>query len=113
FVDAVPDSGPRQLHDDVRCAGGEADAVHGVVEADGFVDGRGHTGPSLLRDQLTTTVGRFGWCVKTERCEDGGMTSGRLYGGRAGEERQADRRAQLIEAGLDLLGAADGEPTLS
>ncbi|UYP18512.1 TetR/AcrR family transcriptional regulator [Rhodococcus sp. Z13] len=41
------------------------------------------------------------------------MASGRLYGGRAGEERQADRRAQLIEAGLDLLGAADGESTLS
>ena len=31
----------------------------------------------------------------------------------AGEERQADRRAQFIEAGLDLLGAPDGEPTLS
>lgn len=42
-----------------------------------------------------------------------GMTTGRLYGGRAGEERQADRRAQLIEAGLDLLGAADGDPVLS
>ncbi|MFF3181220.1 TetR/AcrR family transcriptional regulator [Rhodococcus pyridinivorans] len=41
------------------------------------------------------------------------MATGRLYGGRAGEERQADRRAQLIEAGLDLLGAADGEATLS
>ncbi|MCK8675011.1 TetR/AcrR family transcriptional regulator [Rhodococcus sp. NPDC003382] len=41
------------------------------------------------------------------------MATGRLYGGRGGEERQADRRAQLIEAGLDLLGAPDGEPTLS
>lgn len=42
-----------------------------------------------------------------------GMATGRLYGGRAGDERRADRRAQLIDAGLDLLGAADGEPTLS
>ncbi|MFZ2526971.1 MAG: TetR/AcrR family transcriptional regulator [Rhodococcus sp. (in: high G+C Gram-positive bacteria)] len=41
------------------------------------------------------------------------MATGRRYGGRAGEERQADRRAQFIEAGLDLLGAPDGEPTLS
>ncbi len=41
------------------------------------------------------------------------MATGRLYGGRAGEERQADRRAALIEAGLDLLGAADGEPFLT
>ncbi|MEE2033469.1 TetR/AcrR family transcriptional regulator [Rhodococcus chondri] len=41
------------------------------------------------------------------------MATGRLYGGRAGEERQADRRAQLIEAGLDLLGTADGDPILS
>ena len=51
--------------------------------------------------------------TETGRCEDRGMATGRLYGGRAGEERQADRRAQLIEAGLDLLGAADGEATLS
>ncbi len=51
--------------------------------------------------------------MTVERCEDGLMTTGRLYGGRAGEERQADRRAQLVEAGLDLLGAAEGEPTLS
>ncbi|MFD6882650.1 TetR/AcrR family transcriptional regulator [Rhodococcus sp. BL-253-APC-6A1W] len=41
------------------------------------------------------------------------MATGRLYGGRAGEERQADRRAQLIEAALDILGGADGEPVLS
>lgn len=41
------------------------------------------------------------------------MATGRLYGGRAGEERQAERRAALIEAGLDLLGAADGEPVLT
>lgn len=41
------------------------------------------------------------------------MATGRIYGGRAGEERRADRKAQLIEAGLDLLGAPDGEPVLS
>ncbi|WAL63183.1 TetR/AcrR family transcriptional regulator [Amycolatopsis cynarae] len=32
----------------------------------------------------------------------------RTYGGVAGEDRQAGRRAQLVEAGLNLLGAADG-----
>lgn len=43
----------------------------------------------------------------------GSMATGRIYGGRAGDERLADRRAKLIDAGLDLLGAADGDPTLS
>jgi AcrR family transcriptional regulator len=32
-------------------------------------------------------------------------TSLRTYGGVAGEDRQAERRTQLVEAGLDLLGA--------
>ncbi|MCK0090596.1 TetR/AcrR family transcriptional regulator [Rhodococcus sp. F64268] len=41
------------------------------------------------------------------------MATGRIYGGRAGDERLADRRAKLIDAGLDLLGAADGDATLS
>ncbi|MFD6856174.1 TetR/AcrR family transcriptional regulator [Rhodococcus sp. NPDC060086] len=41
------------------------------------------------------------------------MATGRIYGGRAGDERLADRRAKLIDAGLDLLGATDGDPTLS
>ncbi|SHN43390.1 TetR/AcrR family transcriptional regulator [Cryptosporangium aurantiacum] len=36
------------------------------------------------------------------------MGSGRTYGGVAGTERAAERRAQLLEAGLDLLGAPDG-----
>ncbi|GAA0518014.1 hypothetical transcriptional regulator [Saccharopolyspora subtropica] len=37
----------------------------------------------------------------------------RVYGGVRGDDRQAERRAQLIEAGLDLLGAADGTPALT
>lgn len=37
----------------------------------------------------------------------------RTYGGVAGADRTAERRAQLIEAGLELLGAAEGEPNLS
>lgn len=37
----------------------------------------------------------------------------RIYGGVAGADRTAERRAQLIEAGLELLGAARGEPNLS
>ncbi|MFC4945945.1 TetR/AcrR family transcriptional regulator [Pseudonocardia sp. GCM10023141] len=37
----------------------------------------------------------------------------RAYGGVSGDERQAERRAQLIEAGLELLGGRDGESTLS
>ncbi|MDX5311567.1 MAG: TetR/AcrR family transcriptional regulator [Rhodococcus sp. (in: high G+C Gram-positive bacteria)] len=41
------------------------------------------------------------------------MVTGRLYGGRGGEQRQAERRAQLIEAGLDILGGPDGDHTLS
>jgi AcrR family transcriptional regulator len=32
----------------------------------------------------------------------------RVYGGVDGDQRRAERRAQLIDAGLDLLGAADG-----
>jgi AcrR family transcriptional regulator len=32
----------------------------------------------------------------------------RVYGGVRGDQRRAERRAQLIEAGLDLLGSADG-----
>jgi AcrR family transcriptional regulator len=37
----------------------------------------------------------------------------RTYGGVAGGERQAGRRAQLIEAGLRLLGAAGGPRDLT
>jgi AcrR family transcriptional regulator len=37
----------------------------------------------------------------------------RVYGGVAGEDRQAERRAQFIEAGLELLGAQEGEPNLT
>lgn len=33
----------------------------------------------------------------------------RLYGGMTGADRKAERRAGLIEAGLDLLGGADGD----
>ncbi len=40
-------------------------------------------------------------------------TSSRVYGGVSGEQRQAERRAQLIETGLDLLGTAEGEPRLT
>jgi AcrR family transcriptional regulator len=32
----------------------------------------------------------------------------RVYGGVRGDRRRADRRAQLIEAGLDVLGGTDG-----
>jgi AcrR family transcriptional regulator len=37
----------------------------------------------------------------------------RVYGGVAGEDRQAERRAALIEAGLELLGTGVGEPNLT
>ncbi|MFF5989284.1 TetR/AcrR family transcriptional regulator [Prauserella flavalba] len=37
----------------------------------------------------------------------------RTYGGVTGSDRQAERRAQLVEAGLELLGARDGEQNLS
>ncbi|KAA9151168.1 TetR/AcrR family transcriptional regulator [Amycolatopsis acidicola] len=37
----------------------------------------------------------------------------RTYGGVAGEDRQAGRRAQLIEAGLRLLGSAEGPQELT
>jgi AcrR family transcriptional regulator len=36
------------------------------------------------------------------------MTSMRVYGGVAGDERLAERRAQLLAAGLDLLASDDG-----
>ncbi|MEU2005678.1 TetR/AcrR family transcriptional regulator [Rhodococcus sp. NPDC019627] len=42
-----------------------------------------------------------------------GSTGGRMYGGLEGDARRAERRAQLIEAGLDLLGGDDGDHTLS
>ncbi|WP_263253465.1 TetR/AcrR family transcriptional regulator [Saccharopolyspora rosea] len=35
------------------------------------------------------------------------MASMRVYGGVTGEDRRSERRAQLVEAGLDLLGAPD------
>ncbi|WP_253854030.1 TetR/AcrR family transcriptional regulator [Prauserella alba] len=34
----------------------------------------------------------------------------RTYGGVSGTDRQAERRAQLLEAGLDLLGSEEGPP---
>lgn len=37
----------------------------------------------------------------------------RVYGGVQGDERKAERRAQLTEAGLDLLGAPSDSPTLT
>ncbi|MGW5649532.1 TetR/AcrR family transcriptional regulator [Saccharopolyspora sp. NPDC003752] len=37
----------------------------------------------------------------------------RVYGGVQGDDRQAERRAQFIEAGLDLLGAQGDSPTLT
>jgi AcrR family transcriptional regulator len=37
----------------------------------------------------------------------------RVYGGVQGDHRKAERRAQLIEAGLDLLGAPGDSPTLT
>ena len=40
-------------------------------------------------------------------------TSLRVYGGVAGDDRQAERRATLIEAGLELLGAPEGGPSLT
>lgn len=40
-------------------------------------------------------------------------TSLRVYGGITGDDRQAERRAQFVEAGLALLGAEDGEPNLT
>ncbi len=40
-------------------------------------------------------------------------TSLRTYGGVTGEDRKAERYAQLIEAGLQLLGAPDGAQNLT
>ncbi|MGW0044300.1 TetR/AcrR family transcriptional regulator [Rhodococcus sp. NPDC003348] len=40
-------------------------------------------------------------------------SSARVYAGVEGDQRRAERRAQLIEAGLDLLGGPEGESTLS
>jgi AcrR family transcriptional regulator len=37
----------------------------------------------------------------------------RVYGGVTGDERRAERRAQFIEAGLELLGAQASEPGLT
>lgn len=41
------------------------------------------------------------------------MDSLRVYGGVQGDDRRAERRAQLVEAGLDLLGGAGGEQALT
>jgi AcrR family transcriptional regulator len=40
-------------------------------------------------------------------------TTLRVYGGVAGDHRQGERRAQLIDAGLTVLGSADAEPGLT
>ncbi|GAA1974819.1 TetR/AcrR family transcriptional regulator [Amycolatopsis minnesotensis] len=40
-------------------------------------------------------------------------TSLRVYGGITGDDRQAERRAQFVEAGLALLGVEGGEPNLT
>ncbi|PRX43443.1 TetR family transcriptional regulator [Prauserella shujinwangii] len=37
----------------------------------------------------------------------------RTYGGMSGDDRRAERRTALIEAGLELLGARDGERALT
>lgn len=37
----------------------------------------------------------------------------RVYGGVTGSDRQAERRAMFIEAGLELLGSSDGDPSLT
>lgn len=37
----------------------------------------------------------------------------RVYGGVTGSDRQAERRAMFIEAGLELLGSPDGDPSLT
>src|SRR5205807_2521139 len=37
----------------------------------------------------------------------------RVYAGVEGDQRVAERRARLMAAGLDLLGSAEGDPTLS
>jgi len=42
-----------------------------------------------------------------------GSTPLRTYGGLAGEDRRGERRAQLLEAGLDLLGAREGGRNLT
>ncbi|ABG97121.1 MULTISPECIES: TetR/AcrR family transcriptional regulator [Rhodococcus] len=38
---------------------------------------------------------------------------GRVYGGQERDQRKSERRGQLIEAGLDLLGSADGDHALT
>lgn len=48
--------------------------------------------------------------VKMESMETSSL---RVYGGVEGDHRKAERRAQLIEAGLDLLGAAGGDSPLT
>ena len=42
---------------------------------------------------------------------DSGSTVSRRYGGVPGEQRRADRRARLLEAGLQLLGTVGWEQT--
>lgn len=48
--------------------------------------------------------------VKVENMETSSL---RVYGGVDGDHRQAERRAQLLEAGLDLLGGSGGDSTLT
>ncbi len=38
---------------------------------------------------------------------------GRVYGGQERDQRTSERRGQLIEAGLDLLGSAEGDHALT
>ncbi len=46
-------------------------------------------------------------------CQDGAVTSMRVYGGVAGDERLADRRSQLLAAGLELLASEAGARALT
>ncbi len=64
-----------------------------------LLDEVGHS--SLLH--LITTVDRYTICAQV--CQDIRVTTeARVYGGKTGDQRRAERRTRLLDAGLELLG---------
>ena len=51
--------------------------------------------------------------VPRDRCQDGLVTQVRPYRGVEARERLAQRRRQLLDAGLELMGATDDPPELT
>ena len=50
-------------------------------------------------------------CITPVRTEDGSSALGRVYGGRSNAERDAQRRACVLDAGLQLFGTKGFQPT--